>query len=47
MDGGDHYMAHAQSDDGTIYKVIWDIVNEDCEDQCDACNWEKFRVRRA
>lgn len=25
-------------------KVVWGIINENCDDEADACNWDKFDV---
>jgi len=29
----------------TGLKIFWKIVNDDCEDGSDACNWEDFEIR--
>jgi len=41
---GDFYEALAVDADGYEYLVKWDIVNENCSDESDACNWEIFKV---
>lgn len=33
------YEAHAEDDNGNEYRVIWEIVNPDTEDESDACDW--------
>jgi len=44
---GDHYCAHAQSDDGTVYKVMWAITNHESNDGSEACDWDTYRVEMA
>ena len=48
------YEAHAVSrtkkdDDGEPieYRVTWEIINEDAEEEEDACDWETFEIEEA
>lgn len=40
-DAGDQYQAHAVDADDKEYLIIWDVVNEDVEDESDACDWDE------
>lgn len=42
----DGYVASAQDNEFNDYKVLWDIVNEDCEDESESCDWSKFMVKK-
>lgn len=28
----------------TVGRIEWDIVNTECDDEADACNWDKFNI---
>jgi len=28
----------------TVGRIEWDIINSDCEDESDACDWDKFDI---
>ena len=34
----------SEEPDEHIGKIEWDIINPDCDDEADACNWDKFSV---
>lgn len=38
------YRGCATNSAGDHYELEWDIVNESCEDESEACDWEDFRV---
>ena len=40
------YRAKAEDCEGNEYTVTWDTIDDDCEDESDACNWDDFTVRR-
>lgn len=43
------YTAHgvmAEDEDEEV-KVFWDIIDSECEDESNACNWNKFEVTDA
>jgi len=47
FDGEDHwYQAYAIDSEDNDYMIKWDIKCMDCEDETDACDWEKYRVER-
>jgi hypothetical protein len=29
-----------------MYEIKWQIINEDCQDESDACDWDKYYVRK-
>ena len=35
------YIANAIDENGESYEIKWKIVREDCEDESEACEWEK------
>ena len=39
------YFAKAVDFSGNEYEIKWKIINYDCEDESDACDWTKFEVR--
>jgi len=41
------YQAHAIDDDGNSYMIFWDIINEDTEDESEACDWEDYTVQQS
>jgi hypothetical protein len=38
------YEALAIDDNDDEYMVTWNVINLDCEDESEACNWDKFTV---
>lgn len=43
--GGAAYQAYLVDADGDqVGLVVWEIANPDCDDQSDACDWDKFDV---
>ena len=40
------YRANAIDMDMKTYVVVWDIINHECEDESDACDWEKYTTRK-
>ena len=38
------YQANAVDDVNNDYQVNWDIINIDCDDESNACNWDKYSV---
>jgi len=43
-DNGLTYEAHATDKDGNDYKVLWDIIADDC-DESNNCNWDVYTVK--
>lgn len=41
----DYYMAHATDEDDMDCTIFWPIVNDDCDDESNACDWDDFRVK--
>jgi len=41
---GDFYEALSIDADSYEYLVKWDVINENCLDESDACNWEVFKI---
>ena len=41
---GDHYKSMAEDEEGNEYIVRWDIINPDCEDESDACDWQDYQI---
>lgn len=39
------YQALAEDDQENEYLVMWNIINEDCEDESEACDWTKYTVQ--
>lgn len=39
------YRATAIDDHDNDYEIIWDVVNLDCEDESESCDWTNFKVR--
>ena len=39
-----YYRATAIDDNEDCYKIRWDIINADCEDESEACDWEEYEV---
>jgi len=35
----DYYRAHAVDANNNEYYIIWDIVDADCDDESNACDW--------
>ena len=49
IDGTDKcpiYVAHAVDGNQNEFRIEWDCIDIDCDDESDACNWEHFMVRR-
>lgn len=42
----DVYCAWAEDSDGYEYRILWDIINPDCEDESEACDWTIYTVER-
>jgi len=38
------YTSGARDKFDNEYQVIWKIINADCEDESEACDWDKFLV---
>lgn len=43
-DSDETYEAHAKDGEGNDYRVYWDIIDGDNEDQGQACEWQEYRV---
>ena len=39
------YKALAIDIDGNEYEIIWPIVEINCQDESDVCDWEKYHVK--
>jgi hypothetical protein len=45
-DGDQRAMYFATAEDGeNEYEIRWEIINEETEDESEACDWDIFRVR--
>lgn len=44
---GDHYKALGLKKDGSEVSIWWPIINHDCEDESNACDWEDFFIEEA
>jgi hypothetical protein len=43
--GEEHVMfADALDAEGKEYRIIWDVIDEDCDDGIDLCDWSKYKV---
>lgn len=42
---GDYYTALCVDTHGNHYVAKWDIIDEDCESEEFACDWDDFTVR--
>lgn len=40
------YFADAEDSEGNLYVVKWRIIDEHCDDESNACNWEDYTVRK-
>lgn len=40
----DCYRAAAKDNDGNDYTVLWTIINFECEDESESCNWDNYEV---
>ena len=40
LTGQEYYTAYAQDANRNDYKVRWEIINPDCEDEGNACDWK-------
>ena len=29
-----------------LYEIMWPIINPDCDDESDACDWTKYKVKK-
>jgi hypothetical protein len=38
------YKAKAKDNEGKEYQIYWRIINENSEDELDACDWEDYAV---
>ncbi len=43
---GQFYTATGQDAIGNNYEIAWPVINEDCEDESEACDWDDFKVRK-
>jgi len=41
---GHYYQARGHDLDGQVMMVYWEVTNYECDDEEDACNWNKFEV---
>jgi hypothetical protein len=41
-----YYTACAVDALGNDYCFKWDIINHECEDQSEACDWDEFTVKK-
>lgn len=40
----DEYTAVAIDSEGETYRVTWKIVNSECEDASESCDWDVYNV---
>ena len=40
------YYAHAVDYEGNEYRLRFEIICPDCEDESEACDWEKYTVTK-
>lgn len=40
------YTAHAIDHQGEDYKIIWEIIDENAEDESDACGWDEYTIKK-
>lgn len=40
----DHYKASAIDAEGETYTVWWAIINFECEDESESCDWDEHEV---
>lgn len=40
------YRAAAEDAEGNLYRVMWQIVAPDAEDESEACDWGRYEVSR-
>lgn len=41
------YRANAIGSNGDAYTVEWEIVNHDCSDFSEACDWDEYTVKKS
>jgi len=41
---GEYYKAMAYDSSGDEVVITWDILRHDCEDESEACDWNKFDI---
>lgn len=39
------YQAHAVDENDDEYIIIWNVIDLSCEDESEACDWDKFTVK--
>lgn len=44
--GYNFYCAQAIDKFENNYEICWQVINSNCEDESDACNWESYIVRK-
>lgn len=45
MLSGDYYIAQAEDEDEQEYMIYWEVVDDLCEDESDACDWDVYAVK--
>lgn len=40
------YFAHAIDEEEEEYKVRWEIIDHEAEEECDACDWDIYTIRK-
>ena len=41
----DYYMASAIDEDDNECTIFWPIIDSECEDESDTCDWDNFVVK--
>ena len=41
----DYYMAHAVDSDDRELTIFWPIIDSECNDESNACDWDNFIVK--
>jgi hypothetical protein len=42
-----HYEAMATDDEGNFYKIRWEIINPQAEDESESCDWDTFTIEQS
>lgn len=44
--GNEYYEAHAIDKDDNEYVMRWPVIDSQCEDASDACDWDDYTIRK-
>jgi hypothetical protein len=39
------YECYGKDEHGQEYHITWPIINHDCDDESNACNWNNYTIR--